>query len=231
MFGSKKNDAEFFDAFTAHAGKSIEAAQLLVTMLQRMKTTQTSGDSPYRAAVGTDLLTAVDDETRSLAAQIKAVEHAGDTITHDTVKRLRENWITPLDRNDIHALISRLDDVLDFIEAAAERIVLFQVCAAAPEAAELAALVVRACESLAKAVALLPTLSRASEIRALCIEVNRLENASDAVYRKALADLFRPGNDPLTVMKWRDIFDSLESAADRCEDVANVIEGIVMEYA
>ena len=123
MFGSKKNDAEFFDAFTAHAGKSIEAAQLLVTMRQRMKTTAISGDSPYRAAAGADLLTGVDDETRQLAAQIKAVEHAGDTITHDTVKRLRENWITPLDRNDIHALISRLDDVLDFIEAAAERIV------------------------------------------------------------------------------------------------------------
>jgi uncharacterized protein Yka (UPF0111/DUF47 family) len=84
---------------------------------------------------------------------------------------------------------------------------------------------------LGKAIELLRTLSRAPEIRELCVEVNRLENASDAVYRKALADLFQPGNDPLTVMKWRDIFDSLESAADRCEDVANVIEGIVLEYA
>jgi predicted phosphate transport protein (TIGR00153 family) len=231
MFGTKNKDAAFFDAFTAHAGKSVEAARLLVAMLARMKPMEGLGNGHYRAADKPGCLPQVDDETRRLAAQIKEVEHAGDTITHDTVKRLRENWITPLDRNDIHSLISRMDDVLDLIDAVAERIVLFQVCAVAPQASELAAFIVRSCEIMGKAIALLPTLSRAAEIRELCIELNRLENASDNVYRKALAELFQPGNDPLTVMKWRDIYDSLESAVDRCEDVANVIEGIVLEYA
>lgn len=230
MFGSNKRDAAFFDAFTNHAEKSVEAAQLLVAMLQRIQVLPNVAKQPYRATEPAAELT-VDVETQRLATAIKEIENAGDTITHQTVKRLRENWITPLDRNDIHALISRLDDVLDLIEAAAERIVLFRVCAAAPEASALAELIVRSCQSLVKATALLRTMKRAPEILELCVEVNRLENAADSVYRRALADLFQPGNDPLTVMKWRDIFDSLESATDRCEDVANVIEGVVLEYA
>lgn len=230
MFGSSKKDAAFFDAFTEHAKRSVEAAQMLVAMIGRMQRVTGSGKGPYSAPEpGT--IPAVDAETQRLALQIKDVEHAGDSITHQTVKRLRENWITPLDRNDIHSLISRLDDVLDLIEAASERIVLFRVCAAAPEASALAEHIVRSCECLVKATALLRTMARAPEILELCVEVNRLENSADDVYRKALADLFQPGNDPLTVMKWRDIFDSLESATDRCEDVANVIEGVVLEYA
>lgn len=231
MFGAKKKDAAFFEAFSEHAGKSIEAARLLVEMMGRMRIPGDGEPGPYHADAQDETETGVDAETRALAARIKEAERAGDTITHRTVQRLHENWITPLDRNDIHGLVSRMDDVLDYIEAAAERIVLFQVCVAAPQARELAELLVRACEALAKAVALLQTMARAPEILELCIEVNRLENASDAVYRKAMADLFRRGNDPLTVMKWRDIFDSLESAVDRCEDVANIVEGVVLEYA
>jgi len=96
---------------------------------------------------------------------------------------------------------------------------------------ELATLLVESCNVLAKAVALLGTMSRASELLELCVEVNRLENAADSVHRRAMADLFKAGNDPLMVMKWRDILDGLESATDRCEDVANVLEGVVLEYA
>lgn len=233
MFGAKK-DAAFFDAFTEHAAKSVEAAKLLIEMFKRLGRLDLPGDAagPYRSATGDGPApVGIDDELQRLADQIKAAEHAGDTITHETVKRLRENWITPLDRNDIHELISRMDDVLDLIDAVAERVVLFRVRLAAPEAGELAGLLLSACEVLCRAIALLKTMARAPEILELCVEVNRLENAADTVYRRALADLFQPGNDPLTVMKWRDIFDSLESAADRCEDVANIIEGVVLEYA
>lgn len=233
MFGAKK-DAAFFDAFTEHAAKSVEAAKLLIEMFKRLGSLGPPGDGagPYRTAPGDGAApVGIDDELQRLADQIKAAEHAGDTLTHETVKRLRENWITPLDRNDIHELISRMDDVLDLIEAVSERVVLFRVRLAAPEAGELAGLLLSACEVLCRAIALLKTMARAPEILELCVEVNRLENAADTVYRRALADLFQPGNDPLTVMKWRDIFDSLESAADRCEDVANIIEGVVLEYA
>lgn len=124
-----------------------------------------------------------------------------------------------------------MDDVLDFIEAAAERVLLFQVNAAAPEATLRTELLVRACEVCAQAIGMLQKLSQAPKSLELCIEINRLENASDVLYRQALSALFMSGNDPRTVMKWRDIFDNLESAIDRCEDVANIIEGIVLEYA
>ena len=128
MFGSKKKDAAFFDAFTAHAGQSVAASKLLVEMFTQLA--QPAGDKSAYADKGdaaSDL-----DAIKTLATRIKAAETAGDTITHQTVKRLHENWITPLDRDDIHGLISRMDDVLDFIEAAAERVALFQVRRAPP---------------------------------------------------------------------------------------------------
>lgn len=213
MFGNRKNDTAFFTAFTEHAGKSVSAAKLLVELVEHLQT------SP------------LDDRARDLAVKIKALESEGDRITHDTVKRLREHWITPLDRTDIYELASRMDDVLDYIEEAAERAIIFEVTGTRVEALELARIVHRACEALAKAIGLLPTMSKANEILELCVEVNRLENEADRVHRRGLGDLFKSGNDALTVMKWRDILESLESAADTCEDVANVVEGVVLEYA
>lgn len=228
MFGQKNKDAVFFEAFSAHAAQSIAGAKMLHQLVLRMQQAA-AAEGPYRAATP-GCGSALDEESKRLAAAITEAEQAGDTITHQTIKRLRETWITPLDRNDIHGLISHMDDVLDLIEAAAERVVLFQVCTAAPEAAALSEYLVRACETLAQALGLLPSL-KAPAILDLCVEVNRLENAADTLYRKALSELFQPGNDPLMVMKWRDIFDCLESAVDRCEDVANILEGIVLEYA
>lgn len=215
MFGSNRKDAAFFDAFVSHAKKSLDAAKMLVTLMDGLTSADALGGS----------------ERKSLAEKIKEAESAGDRITHETIKRLRENWITPLDRTDIFDLISRMDDVLDFIEEAADRVVLFEVEEAPAEAAALARILVRSCEALVKSVGLLDDMKNAPAILDLCVEVNSLENEADKVHRKAIADLFRKGNDPLTVMKWRDIFDSLESAADRCEDVANVVEGVVLEYA
>lgn len=207
MFGPKNRDHLFFDAFRAHAQKSVEASKLLLELLE----------STENAA--------------ALAAKINEAENRGDRLTHETVRNLHETWITPLDRNDIHLLITRMDDVLDLIEAVSERVVLFELTERRPLAVDLAKILVRSCEKLLRAMEILPGLKQPTELLEICIEVNQLENDADSVYRRAIAELFKSGNDPLDVMKWRDIYDNLESATDRCEDVANVVEGVVLEYA
>jgi predicted phosphate transport protein (TIGR00153 family) len=232
MFGSKKKDAAFFDAFSRHAAKSVEASHMLVEMMELLQVGNGgAAKNVYRLSNAPSAGPELEEPAKQLYVKIKRAETEADSITHDTIKRLHENWITPFDRDDIHSLISRMDDVLDLIEAAAERIVLFQVAVAPPEAMELSKLLVLSCEALGRAIALLSTMARAPEILELCVEVNRLENAADSVHRRAMADLFKAGNDPLMVMKWRDILDGLESATDRCEDVANILEGVVLEYA
>ncbi len=208
MFGPKARDGVFFHAFTEHASRSVEAASLLLDMLEHL------------------------DRKERLALDIGEKEAAGDRLTHETVKRLHETWITPLDRFDIPGLISKLDDVLDLIEAVAERLVLFEIHQARPQAVELARVLLKACEDVQRAMLLLPQLaSKGKELLDICVEINRLENEADAIYRKAIAELFHNGNDPIDVMKWRDLFDNIEEATDRCEDVANIVEGVVLEYA
>ncbi|WP_437820005.1 DUF47 domain-containing protein [Sorangium sp. So ce1078] len=200
-------DAVFFDALANHAQRSVAASELLLEMLDRL------------------------DDAPALAKRISDLEDEGDKITHGCLAALHQTWITPLDREEIHALITRLDDVLDCIEAASVRIVLFEVGSALPEARQLAQAVVESCTVMSSAVQSLRDLKRQPNLLALCVEINKLENVADGHYRTALAALFRKGNDPLLVMKWRDIYDLLENATDRCEDVANIIEGIVLEHA
>ena len=209
MFGiAKAKDEASLGAFIAHAAQSVEAAELLIDMLEH----------PERK--------------ERIALDISEREATGDRLTHETMKRLHETWITSLDRDDIHALISRLDDVLDFIEAVAERLVLFEIREVRPGSIEMARLLLKTCERVHRAMMALPTLSRnTKELLDICIEINRLENETDAIYRREMAALFKAGNDPLLVMKWRDILDNIEDATDRCEDVANIVEGIVLEYA
>ncbi|WP_129576069.1 MULTISPECIES: DUF47 domain-containing protein [Sorangium] len=200
-------DALFFDALAEHAQKSVAASKLLLEMLDRIE------DAP------------------AIARKIKELEHEGDRITHRCLAALHKTWITPLDREEIHALITRLDDVLDFIEAASERIVLFEIQSATPEARGLAESLVAACDAMSTATSSLRDVKDGARLLELCVEINRHENDADAHYRVALAALFKQGNDPLLVLKWRDIYDQLENASDRCEDVANVIEGVVLEHA
>ncbi len=213
MFGAKEKDKEFFRAFADHAKLCVDASRKLVELFEK----------PSRAA--------------GIAEDIKQLENKGDNITHETVKRLHETWITPLDRHDIHELITSLDDVLDMIEAVAERVHLFELSTARPLAKELAEVLVKCCESIAKAATHLPAVSKsAKEMLEISVEVNRLENEADGLYRKALGELFNPKEAAdaayvLDVMKWREVYDYLENATDACEDVANVIEGIVLEYA
>jgi predicted phosphate transport protein (TIGR00153 family) len=208
MFGPKANGDIFFRAFTEHAARSVEAAKLLLEMLEHV------------------------DRKEKLALEVGEKESAGDRITHETVKRLHETWITPLDRFDIHGLISKLDDVLDLVEAVSERLVLFEIKTVRPQAIDLARVLLKGCEDVQRAMQLLPKLaSKSKELLDICVEINRLENEADAIYRRAIAELFHNGNDPIDVMKWRDIFDNIEEATDRCEDVANIVEGVVLEYA
>lgn len=205
--GQHKSDRAFYDAFEAHAARSVEAAQLLAQMLAE----------PSRTA--------------ELAKAVQEAESDGDKITHETIARLHKTWITPIDRGDIHALITSLDDVLDLTEAVSERLVLYEIADCPEFVKHMAGVVVRATEAVNKAVRLLPQVKRPKEMLDLCVEINRLENEADADYRRALAELFKGGYDALAVLKLRDIIDNLEAATDRCEDVANILEGIVLEYA
>jgi hypothetical protein len=152
-----------------------------------------------------------------ISKQVNDAEHRGDKITHETIARLRKTWITPFDRSDIHVLISSLDDVLDLIEAVSERVLIFELKDRIGTACELAAQLCEATVAVEQAVK-------------LCVEINRIENKADSLYRQGIAAAFAPGNDPLMALKLRDIYDNLESATDRCEDVANVLEGVVLEY-
>jgi predicted phosphate transport protein (TIGR00153 family) len=200
-------DNLFFSAFSNHAAKAVEASKLLVEMWKDMS------------------------QAPSCAKRIKDLEHEADKITHDCVAALHQTWITPLDREEIHALITRLDDVLDSIEAASERIILFEISEGTPEGLVLCEAVVASCEAVHSAVQSLRDLKHSKRLLELCIEINKHENTADLAYRTAIAKLFKSGSDPLLVMKWRDIYDHLETATDRCEDVANIIEGVVLEHA
>ena len=207
MFGKSKTDESFFEGFLQHGRATLEAAKLIKSLFDELA------------------------NAKDLARAVSEAEHTGDQITHRTMKRLHETWITPFDRADIHTLISRMDDVLDLTEAVSERVLLFEIKETKPQAKELAAILVRCCESMLRAMELLPNLKKSPELLEICVNMGKMENEADVIYRQAIADLFKTGNDPLEVMKWRDIFDALETATDRCADVANVIEGVVLEYA
>lgn len=206
MFGKSSSDALFFDAFRKHAEHTLEAAQVVRRMFDQL------------------------DRAKELAKEVVENEHAGDSITHETMRRLHETWITPFDRADIHTLISRMDDVLDLTEAVAKRVVLFEIDEARPPVKELADILVKSCEMLLEATKELPSLKKSPRVLEVCTQLGQLENDADDLYRKAIAQLYKAGNDPLVVMKWRDIFDALETATDRCADVANALESIVLEY-
>lgn len=163
---------------------------------------------------------------------IKDVEHRGDDITHKAFERLHTQFITPFDRSEIHRLLSRIDDVLDLADAAAERLGLYDIDTVLPESRELAAVLVEQTRKMDEAVKGLRNMKKDPQtILAACQEMNKLENQADTLTRKTMAKLFKRGNDPLTVMKWKEIIDLIEDATDRAEDVANVIEGVVLEHA
>ena len=199
---------DFFSDFEAQAQSVTEGAKLLKALLDDFT------DVPRKCQA------------------IKDVEHRGDDITHRAFSRLHTQFITPFDRSEIHRLLSRIDDVLDLADAAAERLGLYDIDSVLPESRELAAVFVLQVERMEEAVNGLRNMKKDPQaILDACKEMNVLENQADSLTRRTMAKLFKRGNDPLTVMKWKEIIDLIEDATDRAEDVANVIEGVVLEHA
>src|SRR5262245_56015698 len=187
---------EFFDLFSRQAALSVEGAQLLQLLLADLGAAE------------------------ALSTKIKSLEHDADTVAHQTMEMLHKSFITPIERGDIHRIVSRLDDILDYVEAASQRLWLYEIRTATPEAKEMARVLTRSTEAVKNAVDAMRNLKDADRIRASCIEINRLENECDTLLRLATARLFREEKDPVMVIKWKEIYENIEDATDRCEDVA-----------
>jgi predicted phosphate transport protein (TIGR00153 family) len=166
------------------------------------------------------------------ANKIKDLEHLGDQITHQTIEMLNRTFVTPLDREDIYLLVTKLDDVLDLMDGAASRIQLYKIQEITPEAIKFAEVLKKAGEILKHSITSMRNIKDYKEIVKHCIEIHTLENEGDKLLQEAMMNLFeKEKDDPIKVIKWKEIYQDLESATDRCEDVANIIEGIVLKYA
>jgi predicted phosphate transport protein (TIGR00153 family) len=199
------HDASFFAHFEHQGKKTVEGCRAFLEMVEQP----------------TDL------EAR--AERVKQIEHECDEITHAVVEGLHKTFITPIDRNDIYRLITKMDDIMDYVEAAADRLALYEIGTMTKEVGDLARCLVSSAEHVLGAVSSIRDLGKPNGILQHCIEINRLENVADGILRSALARLFREEKDPVAVIKWKEIYETLESATDRCEDVANIIEGVVLE--
>ncbi len=197
-------EERFFDLFVADAANVLGAARLLEAMLRTY------------------------DQLERRAGEIRDAEHRGDEISHDIGRRLESTFVTPFDREEIHGLISGLDDVLDYIEEVADTFVLYGIEAPTAEAVEQASIIVRQCEQLHEA---LGHLRGFKGLEKYWIEIHRLENEGDQLARRAIAGLFRDSKDPIEIVKWKDVYSLLEQTVDKCEDVANIIERIVVKHA
>jgi predicted phosphate transport protein (TIGR00153 family) len=196
-------DREFFDLFEEAGGNIVRAADLLDRMLRAF---------PERG----------DD----LARDILICEQDGDRITHDIIRRLNETFVTPIDREDIYELASALDDVVDFTEEAADYLILYKIEAPMEQAQRLAHVLLQCARQIEEAM---PRLRGFKDISHYTVEINRLENDGDRIVREAIASLFDNGIDPMVVIRWKDIYERLESAIDATERVANILEGIVIK--
>ena len=170
-------------------------------------------------------------EVPEKAKKVKDIEHAGDKITHMTIEKLNKTFITPIDREDIHELICRLDDILDLIDTAVNRMVLYKIDKPTEDAKALGRVLVHATKIIMELVPQLRNLKRTDTLIQQCIAIHTQENEGDRIEQHALAALFENSHDATTIIKWKDIYEDLEEATDRCEDVANVIEGIVLKNA
>ncbi len=208
MFGRLlPRETSFFDFFERHAAMTVQGAQEFLSL----------------ASTGANVT--------AKAKRIKEVEHECDTITHHCVEALHKTFITPIERDDIYRLISKMDDIMDYVEAAAERVALYKLNVMTSDVKDLADVLLRATLELEQALKLLRNLENAEAISKKCIDINRLENEADSILRAAVARLFDEEPDAKTIIKWKEIYENLENATDRCEDVANIIEGVVLEHA
>jgi predicted phosphate transport protein (TIGR00153 family) len=172
------------------------------------------------------------EDVEPTVAIIHEIEHEGDTTTHQIMYQLNRSFITPFDREDIAALANALDDVIDLIEAAADTMLLYKVKAPGQRAKELADIILQISAEVGRAVSHLRQRgSDLQQVLSFCVEINRLENVADKIFRSALTELFDDTTDIADVIKWREIYQQMESATDKCEDVANVIEGVALKHS
>ena len=195
-------DREFFDLFEEAGTNIVRASDLLDQMLRSY---------PDRADLARDIL---------------ICEQEGDRITHDIIQRLNQTFVTPIDREDIYALASALDDIVDFTEEVADYLGLYKVEAPMEQSQRLAHVLLQASRAVADAI---PRLRGFKDISHYTVEINRLENDGDRIVREAVASLFDTGIDPMVVIRWKDLFERLEAAIDSTEKVANILEGIVIK--
>ncbi len=167
----------------------------------------------------------------SRVAEVTELEHRGDNIAHQIMAQLHRTFVPPFDREDIALLAHTMDDVVDFIQAAADAMLIYKIGQPSQRARELAEIIVRAVTEIEKAVKLLRERAHLKRILNYCVEINRLENIADRVFRAAQAELFEDTQDTARLIKWREIYEDLESATDRCEDVADVLEGVALKHA
>ena len=197
----------FFDLFEESVHNMVKAAQELKEMVDNWE-----------------------DATERID-EINKLEHKGDTITHAIMEQLHRTFVTPFDREDIAMLANTLDDVIDFINAAAGAMLAYRIDSPNPRAMELADIIVQAALEVERAIPQLRHRAELKKILTRCVEINRLENMADGVFHAAQAELFDDTDDIAGIIKWREIYEDMESATDRCEDVSNILEGVALKYA
>jgi uncharacterized protein len=205
-FSLMPHEEQFYTLFENSARNVVKAAQTLKELMDNWR------------------------DVKEKVAEIAKLEAEGDAITHQIIAQLHRTFVTPFDREDIAQLAMALDDVVDFIDSSADAMLLYKIVESTQRSRELADLIVQATEEMAKAIPLLRNKGELKKMLTCCIEVNRVENVTDEVYRSAIAELFDNTKDLVMVIKWREIYEHLESATDRCEDVSNVLEGVALKY-
>lgn len=200
-------EGKFFDLFIQHGDLCVKGAKEMVALMTNF------------------------DDLENRVHAIESIEKQADKVTHQALELLHKTFITPLDRDDIHKLITSMDDILDLLEDAGQTISLYDIKAITPEAKRLAELCLACAEKVRDAVGLLHNMDNSGQILAICAEIDRLESDADHVMRAAMSKLFRDEPDVRTLIKLKAIYEILETVTDRCEDVANIIEGIIVENA
>ncbi len=206
-FSFLPREQKFFELFESSARNMVKAAQQLKQLVDTW------------------------DTVGARVAEITELEHVGDTITHQIMEQLNRTFVTPFDREDIALLAHSLDDITDLIHAAADAMFLYKVDRPGQSVRELSDIIVQAAIEVEK---VMPQLRRRADLKRVferCVEINRLENMADRVFRTAMAELFDNNPDIIKLIKWREIYEHMEAATDRCEDVANVLEGVALKNA
>lgn len=205
-FSFMSREEKFFELFEASSRNIVEAAYTLEEMIDKW------------------------EDVERKVSEITELEHKGDTFVHQIMELSHRTFVTPFDREDIAILAHSLDDVIDFIQAAAEGMLIYKISHPTEKAKKLAETIVQSAFEIEKAMPKLRHRARLKQVLEQCVEINRLENTADDIYRSAVAELFCDTMSIIEVIKWREIYEQMESATDRCEDVSNVLEGVALKH-